>query len=58
MNIKNQFDKVNSKLDKLEKLIEALTYPAEPLELFKVNKPEEVKANGPRKNKSTNKSGE
>ena len=59
MNIKNQFDKVNEKLDRLEKLIEALTYPAEPLELFKVNKPdEEVKARGPRKNKGTNKSGE
>lgn len=60
MNIKNQFDKVNSKLDRLEKLIEALTYPVEqPLELYKVNKPdEEVKASGPRKNKSTNKSGE
>lgn len=59
MNIKNQFDKVNSKLDRLEKLIEALSYPSEPLELYKVNKPdEEVKASGPRKNKSTNKSGE
>ena len=58
MNIKNQFDKVNSKLDRLEKLVKALSYPAEPLELFKVNKPEEVKNSGPRKNKSTNKSGE
>lgn len=58
MNIKNQFDKVNEKLDRLEKLVKALSYPAEPLELFKVNKPEEVKDNGPRKNKSTNKSGE
>ena len=57
MNIKNQFDKVNSKLDRLEKLIEALSYPSEPLELYKVNKPdEEVKDCGPRKNKSTHKS--
>ena len=56
VNIKNQFDKVNEKLDRLEKLIEALNYPAEPLELFKVNKPEEVKNSGPRKNKSTHKS--
>ena len=59
MNIKLEFDKVNSKLDRLEKLVEALSYPVEqPLELFKVNKPEEVKDSGPRKNKSTNKSGE
>lgn len=59
MNIKNQFDKVNSKLDRLEKLIEALSYPVEPpLELYKVNNPEEVKDNGPRKNKSTHKSSE
>jgi hypothetical protein len=59
VNIKNQFDKVNEKLDKLEKLVKALSYPAEPLELFKVNKPdEEVKGSGPRKNKSTHKSSE
>lgn len=59
MNIKNQFDKVNSKLDRLEKLIEALSYPVEqPLELYKVNKSEEVKDSGPRKNKSTHKSSE
>ena len=60
MNIKNQFDKVNSKLDRLEKLIEALSYPVEqPLELYKVNKSdEEVKVDGPRKNKSTHKSSE
>lgn len=57
MNIKNQFDKVNEKLDRLEKLVKALSYPIDqPLELFKVNEPEEeVKDNGPRKNKSTNK---
>lgn len=60
MNIKNQFDKVNEKLDRLEKLVKALSYPADqPIELYKVNKPdEEVKASGPRKNKSTNKSSE
>lgn len=58
MNIKLEFDKVNAKLDRLEKLVEALTYPAEPLELFKVNEPEEVKDNEPRKNKSTHKSSE
>ena len=59
MNIKNQFDKVNEKLDRLEKLIEALSYPVEqPLELYKVNKSEEVKDSGPRKNKSTHKSSE
>ena len=60
MNIKNQFDKVNEKLDRLEKLVKALYYPVDqPLELYKVNKPdEEVKASGFRKNKSTNKSSE
>lgn len=59
MNIKNQFDKVNEKLDRLEKLVEALSYPVEqPLELYKVNKSEEVKDSGPRKNKSTHKSSE
>ena len=58
MNIKLEFDKVNSKLDRLEKLIEALTYPAEPLELFKVNKSVvEVSDDGGRKNtKSLNRS--
>ena len=47
-----EFDKVNSKLDRLEKLIEALTYPVEqPLELYKVNKSVvEVSADGGRKN--------
>jgi len=59
VNIKNQFDKVNEKLDRLEKLVEALSYPVEqPLELYKVNKSEEVKDSGPRKNKSTHKSSE
>lgn len=57
MNIKLEFDKVNSKLDRLEKLVEALNYPVEPLELYKVNKSEEVSANGGRKNtKSSNRS--
>ena len=58
VNIKNQFDKVNEKLDRLEKLVKALYYPVDqPLELYKVNKPdEEVKDCGPRKNKSTHKS--
>ena len=58
MNIKMEFDKVNSKLDRLEKLIEALNYPAEPLELYKVNKSVvEVSADGGRKNtKSSNRS--
>lgn len=58
MNIKLEFDKVNSKLDRLEKLIEALTYPVEqPLELYKVNKSEEVSVDGGRKNtKSSNRS--
>lgn len=58
MNIKLEFDKVNSKLDRLEKLIEALNYPAEPLELYKVNKSVvEVSADGGRKNtKSSNRS--
>ncbi len=58
MNIKLEFDKVNSKLDRLEKLIEALNYPVEqPLELYKVNKSEEVSADGGRKNtKSSNRS--
>lgn len=59
MNIKNQFDKVNEKLDRLEKLVKALSYPVDqPLELFKVDKSEEVKNSGPRKNKSTHKSSE
>ncbi len=59
MNIKNQFDKVNEKLDRLEKLVKALSYPVEqPLELYKVDKSEEVKDSGPRKNKSTHKSSE
>jgi len=58
VNIKMEFDKVNSKLDRLEKLIEALNYPAEPLELYKVNKSVvEVSADGGRKNtKSSNRS--
>lgn len=59
MNIKMEFDKVNSKLDRLEKLIEALTYPVEPpLELYRVNKSEEeVSVDGGRKNtKSSNRS--
>lgn len=58
MNIKLEFDKVNSKLDRLEKLVEALNYPAEPLELYKVNKSEEeVSSDGGRKNtKSSNRS--
>ena len=58
MNIKNQFDKVNEKLDRLEKLIEALNYPAEPLELYKVNESVgEVSVDGGRKNtKSSNRS--
>ena len=59
MNIKLEFDKVNSKLDRLEKLVEALSYPVDqPLELYKVNKSVEVKDSGPRKNKSTHKSSE
>lgn len=66
MNIKMEFDKVNSKLDRLEKLIEALSYPVEalsypveqPLELYRVNKSEEVSTGGGRKNtKSSNRSG-
>ena len=58
MNIKLEFDKVNSKLDRLEKLVEALSYPAEPLELYKVNKSVvEVSDDGGRKNtKSLNRS--
>ena len=59
MNIKREFDKVNSKLDRLEKLIEALSYPVEqPLELYKVNKSVvEVSEDGGRKNtKSSNRS--
>ena len=58
MNIKMEFDKVNSKLDRLEKLIEALNYPVEqPLELYKVNKSVEVSVDGGRKNtKSSNRS--
>ena len=59
MNIKMEFDKVNSKLDRLEKLIEALNYPVEqPLELYKVNESVvEVSADGGRKNtKSSNRS--
>ncbi len=58
MNIKLEFDKVNSKLDRLEKLVEALSYPVEPLELYKVNKSdEEVSTDGGRKNtKSSNRS--
>ena len=58
MNIKMEFDKVNSKLDRLEKLVEALAYPVEPpLELYKVNKSVEVSADGGRKNtKSSNRS--
>lgn len=58
MNIKMEFDKVNSKLDRLEKLIDALNYPVEqPLELYKVNKSVEVSADGGRKNtKSSNRS--
>jgi hypothetical protein len=58
VNIKLEFDKVNSKLDRLEKLIEALNYPAEPLELYKVNKSVvEVSEDGGRKNtKSSNRS--
>ena len=58
MNIKLEFDKVNSKLDRLEKLVEALSYPVDqPLELYKVNKSVEVSADGGRKNtKSSNRS--
>jgi len=58
VNIKLEFDKVNSKLDRLEKLVEALSYPAEPLELYKVNKSVvEVSDDGGRKNtKSLNRS--
>lgn len=59
MNIKNQFNKVNEKLNRLEKLVKALSYPVEqPLELYKVDKSEEVKGSGHRKNKSTHKSSE
>ena len=56
MNIKQEFDKVNSKLDRLEKLVEALNYPAVPLELYRVKESEEeVSADGGRKNtKSSN----